>query len=503
MKWKLLALFVAVSLVTRAAFLTSGFTNVDEGAHLVGANEFLAGGRLYLDFADNKPPLLYVYYAIARALFGAGPFGVRLLTALFAWPAVAAAIAAFFDFDRRGVAAALAFLVASAALLPSDAHAINGEHVLLVPLALSAALLRDPAALAGPLRMLLAGALVGLASLAKQPAALCAVAYAHSVLRAPDLGAPKRALSLACLGSGFAAPLLVTFAFFARQGVLDPFVFWVYRYNLVHVDNPMTLGDRFVRLAMMGSVLIPSVGPLALAAAGSARARLLGDDTHRSRLVAGLVVTTLLPAFLGFRLFGHYFLPLLFALSLGAGPFLAAPRPRRAAAVLAGALLVGAVVFTVAGRIVHDPARGLADVDDPRYDAIAAALTPRCGLPRPLFVWGYAPQIYARSALRPASRFVVPIDTITGHLVGNDTFARGALDTKDRIVPEHWDWLIDDLERARPEYVVDTAPADLNQWARYPLRDFPRLDSFVRDGRYRVDQIVGGAVIYRRSDCPN
>jgi hypothetical protein len=160
-------------------------------------------------------------------------------------------------------------------------------------------------------------------------------------------------------------------------------------------------------------------------------------------------------------------------------------------------LVVGWLVFTIAGRIVHDPARHLTDVDDPRYQAIAAALTPHPGGERPLFVWGYAPQLYAESGLRPASRFVVPIDTITGHLVGNDTFERGALDTRDRIVPEHWDWLIADLERARPEYVVDTAPADLNHWARYPLANFPRLEAFVRRD-YEVEERIGGAVIYRR-----
>jgi hypothetical protein len=224
-------------------------------------------------------------------------------------------------------------------------------------------------------------------------------------------------------------------------------------------------------------------------------------DPHRRALVFGLVLATLLPAFLGWRLFGHYFVPLIFALSLGAGPFFATLPRSRVANLCAAVLAVGFMAFTIGGRIVHDPARNLTDVSDPRYTRIAASMPPSCAVARALFVWGYAPQLYVLSDLRPASRFVVPIDTITGYIVGNDTFARGALDTTSRIVPEHWDWLMSDLERSRPEYIVDTAPADLNHWSLYPLSNFPRLAAFVAHG-YRTYAEVGGALIYRRTDCP-
>ena len=498
---KLLLLLCAVSFVTRAAFLGAGFTNVDEGAHLVGAREFIQGGRFYVDFADNKPPLVYAYYAIADALFGPGLFGVRLFAAVFTFPAVALFAAAFFDFDRRGRAAAIAFLVATAALLPSDAHAINGEHILLVPLAIAVALTCTAAATTRPARMLLVGMLVGVAALAKQPAALCGAAFAWSVIYANGSSARRRLLSLGMLALGFALPIVALVALFARQGTLDAFVYWVFRYNLLHMSNPMTFGDRLLQLLKMGSVLIPTVGTLAFAWASAARANVMSGDPHRRRLILGLVVTTLLPAFLGWRLFGHYFVPLLFALSLGAGPFFADVRPL-SRKVAAGVLVVACLAFTIAGRVVHDPSRNLADVNDPRYERIAKAVPSTCNVARPLFVWGYAPQLYVQSGLRPASRFVVPIDTITGHIVGNDAFARGALDTSDRIVSEHWDQLMSDLERSRPEWVIDTAPADLNHWGRYPLSSFHRLEAFVRSG-YREHANVGGAIVYRRTDCPS
>jgi hypothetical protein len=50
-----LALFVALSLLTRAPFLTIPFLDLDEAAALVGSWTLLDGGILYVDFVDNRP----------------------------------------------------------------------------------------------------------------------------------------------------------------------------------------------------------------------------------------------------------------------------------------------------------------------------------------------------------------------------------------------------------------------------------------------------------------
>ena len=42
----------------------------------MGSWVLLDGGRLYTDFVDNKPPLLYAYYALAQLLLGRGLFAV-------------------------------------------------------------------------------------------------------------------------------------------------------------------------------------------------------------------------------------------------------------------------------------------------------------------------------------------------------------------------------------------------------------------------------------------
>ena len=68
----LLALFVGLSLLTRWLSLVVEVLDTDEAAHAVGSWVLLDRGRLYTDFVDNKPPLLYAYYALGQALLGRG-----------------------------------------------------------------------------------------------------------------------------------------------------------------------------------------------------------------------------------------------------------------------------------------------------------------------------------------------------------------------------------------------------------------------------------------------
>ena len=57
-----------------------------------------------------------------------------------------------------------------------------------------------------------------------------------------------------------------------------------------------------------------------------------------------------------------------------------------------------------------------------------------------------------------------------------------------------------DLGRTRATYILDTAPAGLYRWNRYPLRDYPRLDGYVAEGYDRIAG-VSGVRVYRRRGC--
>jgi len=69
---------------------------------------------------------------------------------------------------------------------------------------------------------------------------------------------------------------------------------------------------------------------------------------------------------------------------------------------------------------------------------------------------------------------------------------------EDRLqIPGGFEQLIADLEARHAEVIVDTAPADLHYWSRYPLDRYPRLSEYVmRNFAYEAE--VDHTVVYRR-----
>jgi hypothetical protein len=109
-----------------------------------------------------------------------------------------------------------------------------------------------------------------------------------------------------------------------------------------------------------------------------------------------------------------------------------------------------------------------------------------------LFVWGYRPEIYFWSGLRPASKFLssqpltgVPADV---HYFGDDYQSLLDETTTARARAQ----LLADLERTRPEFIVDEL-ASFN--TRLSMMSFPELAAFL--GNYRELGTTGRFVIYR------
>jgi hypothetical protein len=66
--------------------------------------------------------------------------------------------------------------------------------------------------------------------------------------------------------------------------------------------------------------------------------------------------------------------------------------------------------------------------------------------------------------------------------------------------PAHWPWLFSDLERSRATYVLDTSPAGIFGWDRYPLADYPDLARYV-SAHYEPIGEVSRVRVYRRRGC--
>jgi hypothetical protein len=56
-----------------------------------------------------------------------------------------------------------------------------------------------------------------------------------------------------------------------------------------------------------------------------------------------------------------------------------------------------------------------------------------------------------------------------------------------------------DLERNKPDFIVDAAKARLSRWD-YPIEDFPRLARFLRED-YSPVATVAGATLWQRRAC--
>jgi len=457
------------------------FVNVDEAAHLVGSLELTSGGQLYRTFVDNKPPLIYLFYALA----GGSMWALRLLAIVLLWLPLGWLASRCARAPRDRLLVGGLYLLTSAGFVAADTHAVNTELVGLVPTALAAWFFHRRRSFGA---LFVVGALVGVAGLAKQPY-LAFLAAPGLALLWPWPGVLTAASKLAALGLGCLAVLGGASALFVLAGSHDEYLSWAWLFNLQHVSAPVSVAEALVRFAKMGLPLVGvSLGLWALAFWRKARA---STPRPEERFVWAALVVTLLPAFLGFRLFGHYFLPAhYFLVQLAAPAFLRAWSEKgllRAAAILA---VLPGVVFTFLNPLLYAPGFGVAPVTDPVFREVGEYLKQR-PCPGPIFVWGYAPQIYVFAERRPASRYVLPIEPITGFVSGNERFESGELPPDFHVSEARRAELLADLERTPPAYVVDLSRAKFDHWDRFPLRAFPALAALVEADYRSLEKPVG------------
>ena len=485
--------FVALAILTRAVVLGLGILDLDEAVYSVVAREMLRGRQLYADVADHKPPLVFLFYALAEWLWGPAILGARLLAVLTVLPLTALALATFFDRTRVGVVAAVAWLVYGAAFIGHDMLAVNCEILMMAPLAWALVVLRRPADLLRARRLLLAGLLIGVAVLFKYqaglwlPVGLVAIFHSH-----PPHCPGRRWQALAALGIGFATPLVGTWAAFAVMGLGPQFIYWNLANNFGYVSASVT---GIAALARAAGSIVPFLAVTAPLWVGAVRLRASSMDAHRRALILSSLTLAGLGVLPGWRFYPHYLIPLYVPLALAAAPWLADrlswPLTRRASLVIAWpvSMLVGFSVSTVVlfyRTDVYSETR-------PVFSAVANEIRARACRPLgALFVWGYAPQFYYETDLPVASRFLLVDRTLVGHVSGGQADPR-------LIEEEHWNWLMADLTRNAPDFIVDASAARLSRWS-YRLADFPRLDRYVREG-YRPVVSIGGAVLWQRQTC--
>ena len=501
---RLFLLFVAVSLLARWPGLVLDVIDMDETAHMVGALEWLRGHVPYAAFVNNKPPLLYVYYALCHLLLGDGLRAVRLVTTIVTVPLTAYAVSSSFAHSRRGAVAALVLIVYGAAFIGHDVLSVNTELLMLLPAAWAVACSRDEARALSPWWALAAGALVAASALFRPQGILfgppLAIACAWAAWRARRVVAGVVALT--AMAAGAAVVLGGTWALFASLGAADDLVYWVFTNNLAYAANPIAVREAGERALSYFVPYLVVTAPLWYAAWLACRR---APSSHHAVLGASLILCALPAALVGFRFYPHYFVQLYLPLAFASAPEIErwCVRPLSAAGrrfvAWSAVMLVAFTVSTFA--LYFGPWKVYREVD-PVFANVGDRLRQDpCAARGTMFVWGYAPVFYYHAGLPAASRFVVLAQArLTGYISGNLASVRGEQAVEGVIEPRHWDWLMEDLDARQATFILDTAPAGIFRWNQYPLSDYPRLERYVRDNFEQVD-VVNGVRIYRRIGC--
>jgi len=493
------------------------FADVDEGYCAAIAARLLDGAKLYRDAVSQRGPLMYYgFEGMARLTGWDNVLGWRCWALAFALAHVLLVYWAGKTLLSRnaGVVAALATVYALAfGLPPRDSLALHGETMQLPPLivavVLGALAMRYAAGTRErTLRILGSGVCIGVAICIKQSVALHPLPLLVWLFvsarrnRGPMASFVRDA---AVLVVGCILPPLVFVAHAALEGTLRDLVYYTYTYNVTTHMHPtkrtsIWIGALFERLlsgtlfftllALLAGTSIPF---LARRVRSAWRERSVQPVARafgvRSYLALHLLMALAAGAAMS-RFFPHYFIESLpfMTLLLGAvvdGWFHARPAVARSVVAALAAFFVGHAALSayfgekIDGRVAHD---GLVERLS-KYIETTTAPTDK------IFVWGFSPWIYEYSHRRPAGRYVF-VTYVTGFV---PWFWEDPAIERARIVPGSTEALLGDLDREKPEIVVDAGSVLIGR----PMRAYEKPDAWLHE-HYCFSFRFGAYDVYRR-----
>ncbi len=488
--------------------------SIDEANLAVAGQMILDGDVLYRDIADHRTPLSYYAAAALFAFTGVSVKALHVLTTVL----IAATALLLFLLVRRtrntatGLWSAVIFLALAGFLLdPADAYAAHTEWFLILFTTAAALVFLSPSPGnsrgAGPgsgssfaptfLRSFATGTLFAFAFLSKQPALVELGAPLGTLLYfAIFRSAPPRLLlrSAAGLLLGFAVVLLPVAALFFAAGAWDDAAFYTWIYNTRYYGPETSWLDRLVSAFPFFAKLLfhyPFVFAAGLLAAFAVCIR-LAQLRPSAALAASRpweiylllwCATSLAAAMASGRSFDHYFIQCLpsFAWMAAWLPGLWSPRLKPLARWSSAALLTlfaaSLLLKPLAARKVSppppDPALGVSKFI--RHHSVPSDR---------IFVWGFNADIHLYTERQPASRYL--FCTFQTGLVPW-TNLDPSIDTSYAIAPGAMENLLADLHRTSPRFIVDCSAGPHRGFAKYPLRKFPPLNSFVAQHYVEID----------------
>lgn len=437
----------------------AGVLWTEEDLPLAAALRMLHGSVLYRDIWFDKPPLLPAFYLLWGARIG--PV-LRVAGAVYALvcsvTAFGAARASWSEREGYWAAGLVAFF------LTFDMHSA------VLPLAADLLLLAPHLAavwLALRRQFFWSGLAAGIGFLVNTKGvfvlAVCAL-FAWP--------------GIAALLAGFVLPNIAALGYLAGTGALGPWVDQVWRWGAEYAASPVVadpVWNGVVRtLNWLGFHLVLVIGAAAL---------FVRERRAATWKFAGWIAICFAGVLLGWRFFPRYYFLLLPALAIAAARGLAGMRNR---AVLAIALLTMAVPLMRFGpRYFRLTGWNDLAMDNDSQEASRLALR-YAGKDGSLYVWGYRPEMYVYTGLRPATKYLdsqaltgVPADRHLGST--RIVLTRGTHEAREELARSKPDVVIDGLSLYNPALAMDRY-AELHEWL----------------GDYREVAHTAGSVIYAR-----
>lgn len=493
------------------------FANIDEAYASALAQRLLEGEKLYHGAVSQRGPLMYYIFEVIAWLHGwdnivalrcwaLGTCLVNLLLVFYVGRLMSARVAL------------VAFCVTAYALAfgvpPYDALALHGESMqmpaLLLATATGAFAMSVTASRRRNVLLLVTGLTFGVAAAIKQsvalhPLALCLWLAADAHRNRRPLRSAIGPMAWLVGGIAFVLSMFVVHAW--ANGTLHELYYYCVTYNRTVHLRPTTkifpiLTPLYQRLLeqpvffLSVALVMGSWAPeLARRARAARRERSLWPLLRGFGFRQYVFVHLVLALYAGtamLRFFPHYFLQAIpfLALSLGAlvqrwfsGTSTRVYFRPLVSAGLAVVLLCSALATVFAervdGRVMHD--RTPQDAGK----AIAAITSPD----DKIFVWGFSPWLYQYSHRRPAGRYV--FSTYVTGLV--PWFWEKLSIEKARIVPGSVEALLGDLDREKPEIVVDAGSVMMAR----PMRSYAKTNEWLH-AHYCFEFRLGAFDIYRR-----
>ena len=462
----------------RAPTLVSRLFDPDEAAIGVQAMVLRAGGTLYTDIYDRKPPLPPVLYAASFSLTDSND--VRLIRVLVTIMLAASGILVAFECLRRwgprhAWCGGVLLIAGAMALFPADAGAANYAHFALLPGTAAIIWARRgtlPTAVA-------AGVAIGVAILCRQSWLLGVVPACVSVgLHGRWRNVPT------CVAA--AAATVATTGFYAPLGR-----FW--EWNVTNSPSFVfagtgiwsALGKGLASVAgFIGfhPVLIVAVGLATVPSIAAIKRRTIPADVDLWLWVAAGIAAWAA----GFRFFGHYWLQVAPPLVLLAVPVVTGwTRRARTAAI------VGAAVPAVAAWVLLFIPGSFHNRPDPAV--LASYVRSHTTTADRVFVWGSYPEVLLAANRLPAGA-LVHTDFVVGRSGGRDDPGK----TLASAIPGALDIMMKSLTEHPPQLILDTSTAPDLGYRNFPTSLLPVVDRFIHDGYQQVGTVDGVTIWQRR-----